>query len=132
AKESITSRTVTSTMAPRERYLPTCCTRSSRSWRRSSSLRADWMEAMRMPPCLRMGTRISSGLRFVRGLSRHDDLVAQEALRLFDATLEVPDRIALPAIHTDGDESLRKLRGPPRHDPVGAHEARRAAALAPL
>src|SRR6266550_562224 len=41
AKESMTSRTVTSTMTPRERYFPTRSERSSRSRNKSASDKTD-------------------------------------------------------------------------------------------
>ena len=56
ANESITSSAVTSTMTPRARSLPTRSNSASRSWERSSSVSADWMEAIRYDPCLRIGT----------------------------------------------------------------------------
>ena len=56
AKESITSSAATSMIAPRARYRPTCATRLSRRPRRSVSLGAVWMVAMRLWPCLRIGT----------------------------------------------------------------------------
>src|SRR5439155_16139096 len=59
ANESSTSRAVTSTITPRERYDPTCPTKASRSWTRSVSVNADWIEAIRNDPCLRIGTAMA-------------------------------------------------------------------------
>ena len=56
--ESMTSSDVTSTMIPRERWRVTCAITSSRSCRTSVSVSADWIEAIRNGPCLRIGTAI--------------------------------------------------------------------------
>src|SRR5262245_54359030 len=131
AKESMTSSTVTSTMAPRDRYRPTCSTRSSRRWRRSSSLRADWMEAMRKSRCLRMGTRMGSGPRRLRSrdLAFEHHFVAEQALRLLDPSLEVAHRVDLSEVHADGDQGLGDLRRAPGADDVGPHEPARVHGL---
>jgi len=47
ANESITSNAVTSTMTPRARNFPTRSISASRSWERSASVSADWMDAIR-------------------------------------------------------------------------------------
>src|SRR5439155_11353930 len=127
AKESITSRTVTSMMTPQERCFPTSRARSSRSWSSSSSLSADWMEAMTYWLCLRMGTRIGPsalGLHLARLRLRHGHRVSEQPLRLLDPALEIADGVDLAQVDADGDERLRDLGREPRHDDVGSHEAR--------
>ena len=57
--ESITSSEVTSTMIPRERWRVTCAITSSRSCSTSVSVSADWIEAIRNGPCLRIGTAMA-------------------------------------------------------------------------
>ena len=54
----MTSSAVTSTMIPRERWRVTWAITSSRSCRTSVSVSADWIEAIRNGPCLRIGTAI--------------------------------------------------------------------------
>src|SRR4051794_4865632 len=118
--ESITSSEVTSTMIPRERWRVTCAITSSRSWSTSVSVSADWIEAIRYGPCLRIGTAISAlGL-----LGSRDHRVAQQALGLLDAALEVADRVDLAQIDAEGDQRLRDLRREPGDDHRGAHQAR--------
>jgi hypothetical protein len=56
--ESITSREVTSTMMPRERWRVTWAITSSRSCSTSVSVSADWIDAISNGPCLRIGTAI--------------------------------------------------------------------------
>jgi hypothetical protein len=56
--ESITSSAVTSTMIPRERCRVTWAMTSSRSCNTSESVSADWIDAIRNDPCLRIGTAI--------------------------------------------------------------------------
>ena len=41
---------------PFERWRVTCAITSSRSWSTSVSVSADWIEAIRNGPCLRIGT----------------------------------------------------------------------------
>src|SRR5688572_5650716 len=104
ANESSTSRAVTSTMTPRDRKMLTRATRSSCSWRRSASLRAAWMEAMRKLPCLRIGTCMGRSRGPPSGELRADradggvvalDAVAQDTLRLLQAALQVADGVDL-------------------------------------
>src|SRR5688572_32314639 len=94
----MTSSAVTSTMMPRERWRVTWLITSSRSCRTSVSVSAAWIDAIRNGPCLRMGTAIaaprSAGLvGDVDAAER--DLVAEQALGLLDAALEVAHRVDL-------------------------------------
>src|SRR4051794_19715005 len=111
--ESITSSEVTSTMIPRERWRGTWAITSSRSWSTSVSVSADWIEAIRYGPCLRIGTATSAlGL-----LDRsRDHGVAQQALGLLDAALEVADGVNLAQVDPERHERLRDLAREPRDD----------------
>src|SRR6516164_4439552 len=93
ANESSTSRTVTSTMTPRERELLTRLTRSSCNVRRSASVRAAWIDAIRVSPCLRIGTCIARSVLVLVGRLVPDDLVTQDPLGYLQAALEVADGI---------------------------------------
>src|SRR6266513_986162 len=123
ANESITSSAVTSTITPRVRNRPTRSISASRSCERSASVSADWMDAIREWPCFRIGTStrppspewgVDSRLRshvFLR-----DDLVAEQAFRLLDATLQVAHGRHLAQIHADRHQRLRDLRREAGHD----------------
>src|SRR5690242_15683442 len=128
-KESMTSSDVTSTMIPRDRWRVTCAITSSRSCSTSVSVSADWIDAIRNGPCLRIGTATSASDREIGDPSRSregapsrsvfgllerlpgDDGVAQQSLGLLDAALEVADRVDLRQVHAERDERLRDLRG---------------------
>ena len=58
-----------------------------------------------------MGGRPSHGFRTAPTLSPTvDDLVAEQALGLLDAALQVADRVHLAEVDADGDQRLRDLR----------------------
>src|SRR4051812_6515339 len=121
--ESMTSSDVTSTMIPRERWRVTCAITSSRSCRTSVSVSADWIEAMRNGPCLRIGTATLVPV-FVLG-SLHlpgDHGVAKEPLGLFDAALEITHGVDLGEIDAQRHEGLRDLRRQARDDHQGTHQ----------
>src|SRR5919204_1470427 len=81
------------------------------------TLLEDWDSHSALPP-----PRLADLDCFFLAL-RH--LVAKQALRLLDASLEVADGVHLAQVHADRDQGLRDLRGEARDDHAGAHEARR-------
>src|SRR5205085_3386861 len=129
ANESITSSAVTSTMMPLDRYRLTWSIRSSCRERASLSVMADWIEAIRYVPCLRIGTDTSTvrsadlahlGDRL--GAAAH--LVAEEPLRLLDAALEVAHGVHLREVDADGHQSEGDLGREAGDDAAGTHEPR--------
>src|SRR5213075_1708082 len=137
ANESSTSSAVTSMITPRMRNATTLSTSASRSANKSESDNADWMLAIKNSPCLRIGTITVRpqpltliGLfrrRIRRSLFDRDDLgdaVAEQALGLFDAALQVADRVHLAEIDADVDEGLRDRGRKTGHDHGGAEEPR--------
>ena len=77
---------------------------------------------MRIGTCevLDPASRVRGGL-----ILRQDDLVAQQALGLFDTALEIADGVHLAQVHPDVDERLGDLGRQPRHDDVGAEQSGR-------
>src|SRR5438552_2136929 len=97
----------------------------------SASVSADWIVAIRSRPCLRMGT--GKGLTPLQptpdaagsdwfGIRNRDHLVAEDALRFLDASLQVSNGVHLPQIHADVDQRLRDLRRQPGDDDSRAEE----------
>src|SRR5437660_4394772 len=124
AKESITSIAVTSMMIPRARACATFSTKAQRSCSRSESVRAAWTVAIKISPCLRIGT--STPLPFEKALVRFDqgyNLVAQQSLGLFDATLQVAHSIHLAEVNANVDQRLGNLRRKAGDDHGGAQQA---------
>src|SRR5438046_10065539 len=131
ANESITSSAVTSTITPLARNRPTRSISASRSWERSASVSADWMDAIRQWPCFRIGTSTrppstewEAGSRLRGQLFQRQDLVAEQPFGLLDAPLKVAHRGHLAQIHADRDERLRDLGREARDDDRRAHQAR--------
>src|SRR5689334_8455516 len=123
ANESITSRAVTSTITPRERSFPTLSISSFCKRIKSASERADWIEAIRKSPCLRIGTSIArSAAAPVR--VAHDP-VAQKSFRLFNAALQIAHGLHLRQIHANRHQRLGRLRGQAGNDDGGPHQPRR-------
>ena len=73
------------------------------------SVSAAWIEAIRNGPCLRIGTAIERASRLGDGVAQRD-LVAEQALGLLDAALEVADRVDLGEVDAERDERLGDLR----------------------
>src|SRR5919112_3693964 len=111
---------------PRLRPLSTCSRRSSWSlvsWLSSSAV---WTETMRYADWLRIETSLGSVLACsVTVMVQSFDTEAERPLGLLDPALEIPDRPHLAQVHPDGHQSLGDLRGQPRDDDLGAHEAGR-------
>src|SRR2546425_4095239 len=125
AKESITSMAVTSTITPRDRYLPTIRTSAFLSSSNSASVSADCTLAIRYGPCLRIGTATVGPLSFGwYDLLDRADLVAQESFGFLDAALQVPDGVHLGQVDSDVHQGLRDLGGEARDDDRSAEESR--------
>src|SRR5947209_2691735 len=125
AKESMTSSTVTSTITPRERKRPTRSTRSSRNPSKSASVSAAWIEAIRIFPCLSIGTAIAHSLyRHGQrgGLSRLDDLISEQPLGFLDTALQVAHGVELAQINAQRHQCLRDLGRQPGNDDGSAHK----------
>src|SRR3954451_25004936 len=124
--ESMTSRAVTSTMMPRDRWRVTCAITSSWSWSTSVSVSAAWIVAIRNGPCLRIGTAMPGGQRplarvFRDGVAQRD-LVPEQPLGLLDAALEVADGVDLGEVDAERDQRLGDLRREAGDDHAGAHQ----------
>src|SRR5918992_179963 len=124
AAESMTSIPPTSTITPRDLNRPTWSRRFSCNSSTSESLRADWIDAIRYSPCLRMGTATLCRLAFGwgRGLRGFPDLVAEKPLCRLDSPLEILNCVHHAQIHTQGDQRLRDLRRQSRHEHLRPHE----------
>src|ERR671936_2676957 len=107
----MTSIPATSTTTPRARVSPTRLVISSRSSSTSTSLRADWMDAIRKSPCFRIGTAIPASL-FALGqrFGRNRHVVTEQSLGFFEAALQVPDRLHHAEVDAQIDECLRGSR----------------------
>src|SRR5215211_6022272 len=126
ANESRTSSAATSMMTPRDRQAPICSTRSSWNLTSSRSRRAVWMDAMRKSPCLSIETSFAWGgsesARATVLRSRH--LETQQALRLFDTSLQVADRVHLAQVDADRHQRLGDVGGQAGDDDARPHEPR--------
>src|SRR5215217_2733775 len=123
-KESMTSRAATSMMTPLARWVPICSTRSCWNWTISRSFSASWIEAMRYLPCRRIETSISTiqSVQMVVDRFGLGDLESEQALRLFDAALEVADSVHLAKVDPDGHQGLGDLGGQAGEDHAGPHQ----------
>src|SRR4029453_8436614 len=123
-KESMTSRAATSMMTPRARWVPICSTRSCWNWTISWSFSASWIEAIRYSPCRRIETSISTIQSVLMVVDRVGlgHLEPEQAFRLFDAALQVPDGVHLAKVDADGHQGLGDLWGQAGEDHAGPHQ----------
>ena len=74
------------------------------------SVSAAWIEAIRNGPCLRIGTATLPLPRLPSSsASAAEHRVAEQALGLLDAALEVADRVDLRQVHAERHQRLRDL-----------------------